>query len=274
MAKACEVGILWLVLPSTLLDRHRGLAALIQSSYNCAGQIARAESEVQVLRRLHSCWLAASLAGPVGQHVDFALIKQKVLRSKPPCANAIAFMYSFMLKTCGGTSASILLETEQFLKDMMATTKSVGAEMFDVLSTDMKNSGSQCIYLRHGLLKLAYCSSVSTSETKRFLAKDNLDKCLEAESIMVDMRGVCAKFLDRRDVRMAIGQLDIDLAAKVIGKRNSSFALIAHKFIQELNKLTGSVIASRFEAACLQELQDEKQRAAVPSTTLHSKGPV
>ena len=274
MAKACEVGILWLVLPSTLLDRHQGLAALIQSSYNCAGQIARAESEVQVLRRLHSCWHGASLAGPVGQHVDFALIKQKVLRSKPPCANAIAFMYSFMLKTCGGTSASILLETEQFLKDMMATTKSVGAEMFDVLSTDMKNSGSQCIYLRHGLLKLAYCSSVSTSETKRFLAKDNLDKCLEAESIMVDMRGVCAKFLDRRDVRMAIGQLDIDLAAKVIGKRNSSFALIAHKFIQELNKLTGSVIASRFEAACLQELQDEKQRAAVPSTTLHSKGPV
>ena len=91
---------------------------------------------------------------------------------------------------------------------------------------------------------------------------------------MVDMRGVCAKFLDRRDVRVAIGQLDIDLAAKVIGKRYSSFALIAHKFIQELNKLTGSVIASRFEAACLQELQDEKQRAAVPSTTLHSKGPV
>ena len=74
MAAACMEGLRWLGLPSRLFDTHPSLAALLQSGLNCGNQIARSESELQVLRRLHACW--AQEAARVGPSlVDFAVIK-------------------------------------------------------------------------------------------------------------------------------------------------------------------------------------------------------
>ena len=266
MAQACSNGLSWLVLPSKIINKHDGLASLIQSGFNAAGQIARPENELQVLRRLHSCWLQESqrVAALGGAKVDFASIKQKVMRSKPPCAAGIPHMYAFMLRASGGQSGEFLQDTEKFVKSTCAAGKSVGGEIYDCLSKDLKGSSSQHILLRHALLKMAYVDSLSAHEAKKFCSKDRERDLGIAEALLVEVRGLCRKYEDSMDVFLARCRFEVDVAAKTVGRNKPSLPCLAHQLIMELRELTQDAVHSRFEAECAQEYM-ELQKAASSS---------
>ena len=260
MADAACNGLTWLVIPASLLAKHDGLAQLLQSGLNTSGQIARPENELQVLQRLHSCWLQAYQNGC---KVDYQLIRQKVMRSKPPCAAGIPHMFSFMLKASGGTSGEFLQDTEKYVKSTCTAAKSVGGDIFDYLSKDIKNTQSQMVLVRHAMLKLAYSDSLSAHEAKRLCQKDREADFMVAESMLVEMRKTCQSFETSMDVFLARSRFEISVASKLVGRPKPSLDCLAHQLVLEVRELTGAHIPSRFEAVCKAELEDIKNKAAL-----------
>jgi hypothetical protein len=260
MADAACNGLTWLVIPASLLAKHDGLAQLLQSGLNTSGQIARPENELQVLRRLHSCWLQAY---HTGGKVDFQLIRQKVMRSKPPCAAGIPHMFSFMLKASGGTSGEFLQDTEKYVKSTCTSAKSVGGLIFDCLSRDLKHTQSQMVLVRHAMLKLAYSDSLSAHEAKRLGQKDREAEFMLAESLLDEMRKVCHSFETSMEVFLARSRFEVSVACKLVGRPKPSLECLAHQLILEVRELTSANIPSRFEAVCKAELEDIKNKAAV-----------
>jgi hypothetical protein len=269
MAQACIHGLRWLVLPSRLFDTHPTLGALLQSGFNCSNQISRSESELQVLRRLHSSWVQQ--AARVGDaNVDYATIRSRVLRSKPPCSASLPFMYGFMLKTCGGVTGALMADTESYLKNSVTTTKVLGPDLFDILGQDVKGQTQQYVLLRHGLLKLAYCQNLTVGEAKKIHSKDREKQCLEAESLIAELRKVCEPFSASASVFAARHEFEMALTAYAIGRKSVSASCLAHQFIGKLCQLTNTTITSRFEAECANELAQIVQSSST-SNASHSK---
>jgi hypothetical protein len=158
-AAAVQDGIKWMVIPASVLTEFPSMASLVQAAGNASGQVAKGEHEFQVLRKIHNAWWGeharlASSANP-NPRVSFADVKEKVLRSKPPCAASVPSMYSFVLTCGGGKSACFLRETELFVKANAPSNRTTAPDLYDALSVDFKGS-EQCIRFRHAVLKLAY----------------------------------------------------------------------------------------------------------------------
>jgi hypothetical protein len=265
MHQACTGGLTWLVLPSKLIGSVQGLASLLQAGFNAAGQIARPENELQVLRRLHSCWLQESqkISGQGSSRVDFSAIKQKVMRSKPPCSAGIPHMYAFVLRASGGQSGEFLQDTERFVKSTCAAGKSVGGEIYDCLSKDLKNTSSQLILMRHAMLKMAYVDSLSVHEAKRMTSKDRERDFCGAESLLAEIRNLCRPHEQTMDVFLARCRFEVDVAAKMVGRIKPSLPCRARMLIVSLRELVpASQFPSRFLAECDQEYQDIQNKAA------------
>ena len=256
LAEACKVGLKWLVLPSHIVAKHSGLAAMIQCGLNASGQIARVESEVQVLRRLHTCWLADTSRSADGR-VDFAQIQSKVLRSKPPCSQYLTHMYNFVLRRCGGKAAELLLTSERFLSAQMSEVKVVGGELFDVLAADVRGAVQQLNLFRHALLKYACVHGLSAFEAKRLLRDPNAQAL---EDLIVEFNNIASKVQMTTSIINIIGKFELTGVAKLLGKRSGSMELAAHDFIVEWNNCTGQSIESRFQPICAQELADRADK--------------
>ena len=270
MAEACRSGLRWTVLPSSVMDKHPDLAWLIQSAMNSAGQIARAESEMQVLKRVHAAWVMASSGG---MRVEYTAIAKRVLASKPPCAPSLPFMFKFMLRASGGQKGDLLGNTERFIKHASPCQKAIGSECWDALSLDIKSSPHQFVLVRHAFLKLAYTTGASAADIKRFATKDNEALCIEVEKLINEMRVMFAGVSDNVDVFLTMGKFEADLARKIIGRNvKSSLEFLAHKLIMDINNITTTSFPSSYEAKCAAEWADHinaiktKQPVAPPSS--------
>ncbi|CAE8589898.1 unnamed protein product [Polarella glacialis] len=263
---ACTLGLTWAVLPATLLQEFPNLATILQAAGNCSGQVARGEHELQVVRRLHNLWREEAKKGP---KVDFVEVKRKALRSKPPCAAAVPWMYAFILKFSGGKDADLLIESESFVRSTTTSTKSLGSDLYEVLSTDIKGTVNQFVRFRHALLKVAYVGSLTAGDAKKILGKEMTARIRAADDIMVETRQLVNSLpgCSHCDVRFVavLGALDMDLATTTLGlagKKKGGIASIAHECIIQLRLITGVEIASKFEAAALNEASVASQAFA------------
>jgi hypothetical protein len=250
LASACKSGIRWLVLPSTIITKHPGLAAMIQCGLNASGQIARLEGEVQVLRRLHACWLV-EVDRSIDNNVEFKNIQTKVLRSKPPCGQYLHHMFNFLMRRCGGRSADLLTSTERFLASQMSEVKVVGAELFDVLASDVRGTVQQLNLVRHALLKYACVHGMVASEARRVL-KD--PEALVLEGLIAEINTTTSIVPVNANIIKVLGQFELNAISKLLGKRSDSIQLAAHDCIVEWNTLTGQSLVSRFQTECAEEL--------------------
>ena len=266
LARACSDGLKWLVLPHCVLAKHDKLASLIQCGLNASGQIIRAESELQVLRRIHACWLAES-ARCSNARVEFSTVQAKIGRSKPPCSAYLHLMFNFLLRRCGGKGAELLVSTDRFVGLQMIEPKVLGGDVFDTLAADVRGCVQQYNLVRHALFKFACVHGLQSRDAKRVL----IDKQAQTlEEIIAQFTQMVSTSSSSSDVVNMLGQFEMAAIASILGKRSESINLLAHDFIVSFNKFSGTSFPSRFESICADEL---KARAAEllrrPHTTVH-----
>ena len=261
LASACRTGISWLVLPCYLMEDHPTLPSLIQSAMNSAGQISRSESELQVLRRLHNYWLdETKKVGPQGR-VDFNEVRRRAMASKPPCGNWLAPMYAFVLKHSGGQNASYLASTELFLRTQPCPVKVLGREFFDCLSCDIKGAVDQFVRVRHAILKAGYCIGLPVPDVKRLLMKEKDQNLSKAEAIILEIDEFTTMVSSSEQFKRVSNELmvmrglfEVDVALKLIGKKNQSLEYLAHMFLSGVMVTTGVQFANRFAELAAEEI--------------------
>ena len=251
--QAAVQGVEWDLVPLQVLREWPQLADVIQRAGNA--QLNRGEHELQVLRRLHTLYMAASARGPV----DFLEVKKKALASKPSCASSIPAMYSFALKNSGGVKAAYLGETERFVRANAVSGKPLGDDLWLCISQDHK-SGQQCPRFLHGILKTAYVRrNVHANDVKKAFSNKNIvRKVLEAEQLMNEVRALLKnageKWRSDYNCEKAMGFFDIALVSHVLGlkfkeeKAYRSVDGIAFDVVQILQGFTQTSMPCRWEA--------------------------
>ncbi|CAE7693022.1 unnamed protein product [Symbiodinium sp. CCMP2592] len=175
----------------------------------------RGEHELQLMRRLHQTWVQMSSQGSV----DFLALKSKVTTGKSVHGKSMPHLYSFVLKTAGGTDPFLLNETETFVRLHSPSTRSLGPGFWEKVSADVKGS-NQFPRFRHAMVKLAYCKeAVGSAKCKKMLHKDSTASVKEADTIMSTWRKLVtalpngAELLMKPEVQTCLSYGDMSLAA-------------------------------------------------------------
>ena len=146
-AKAVQDGLDWLIVSSRVVAAFPSFASLLQSAYNVGGHLQRSESELQLLRKIHhSCVFHEQTTGK--SQVLWSDVKASVLKSKPTHSLTCPSLFTFCVKFSGGCDGHLLQETEDFVKAFGYQRRSLGAEVYDALSADLKGREQRPIY-RH-----------------------------------------------------------------------------------------------------------------------------
>lgn len=144
--RACKDGLCWTVISSAVSRHFPDLPLLIQSSQNVSSHLSRSESELQLLRKI---WHAVVSAHNVGlTNVVWQDISKQVLRSKPTLGASAPMLFTFVMKFSGGVHGVWLEDTLSFAKAFGHAQRTVGAEIYEVLSADLRGSEQRAIY-RH-----------------------------------------------------------------------------------------------------------------------------
>lgn len=146
-AKAVQDGLDWLIVSNRVVAAFPSFASLLQSAYNVGGHLQRSESELQLLRKIHhSCLVHERTTGK--SQVLWSDVKASVLKSKPTHSLTCPSLFTFCVKFSGGCDGHLLQETEDFVKAFGYQRRSLGAEVYDALSVDLKGREQRPIY-RH-----------------------------------------------------------------------------------------------------------------------------
>ena len=144
--KAVTEGYQWRVLSKYVSIQLPELLALVQRMGNAT--LNRGEHELQLLRRLHGAWLNQSKQGPV----EYLKVKKMCTQGVPPAlVKSMPHLYSFALKAAGGKTPWLIQETEAFVRAHASSTKVLGADLWQALSTDVKG-GTQLLRFRHAMV--------------------------------------------------------------------------------------------------------------------------
>lgn len=172
MAIAAMKGLTWRVISSEALS-VKGLADIIQAGANTTAQLARGESEFQMVRRILN---SINAHGGSGQTLIFANVRQAIMRTKPQCHESIPEIFKFLTRF--GASPHLqdrILRTEERIKRSQVPARNLGAAFFRTLSQDPRDPQQDtCTFFRHAVLALAYCckdSSVNSNDLKKLTAK-------------------------------------------------------------------------------------------------------
>lgn len=144
LAAATMEGLPWLIISSAVDETFPDFASIVQSSCNVSNHLARTESEVQLLRKI---WLAVKALGKT--NVSWPEVSMAVLRSKPVLSPQCPQMFTFVVKFSGGEHGHLLETTEQFVRAYGFGRRSVGGEIFDMISVDLGRSCDQHAVYRH-----------------------------------------------------------------------------------------------------------------------------
>ncbi|CAE6971307.1 unnamed protein product [Symbiodinium sp. CCMP2592] len=200
-ARAVREGVVWKILSKHVAAQLPQLLGLVQRMGNAT--LHRGEHELQLMRRLHQTWVQMSSQGSV----DVLALKSKVTTGKSVHGKSMPHLYSFVLKTAGGTDPFLL------------STRSLGPGFWEKVSADVKGS-NQFPRFRHAMVKLAYCKeAVGSAECKKMLHKDSTASVKEADTIMSTWRKLVtalpdgAELLMKPEVQTCLSYGDMSLAA-------------------------------------------------------------
>ena len=236
LARAASNGMTWKVshqVPSQILD-------LIQASQNTSSQLARGEHEPQLLRRI-ACMVATK------KDVKWDEIKMRILSTKPSCAMACPYMYTFIMKF---HHEGFMNAMEARLKRCLKCKPQLGADFWLQISSDCKDARAQHVFFRYALISMAYTSQSkgpSSSEVKRMLQTDASQEITACSKVLQRIRFLLAPFLDNFsevDDANAVVKLHDHFEdtcvqhtlAKHLNK--DPLAKLAHGFVKEVFKLT------------------------------------
>ena len=147
LSSSCRTGISWRVIDARVQQEFPTFPKLLQSAMNIT--IAKNESELQLLRKITD-----AVDKRRQDQVTWGSIKDDILRSKPILAGTCPFLFTFAMR-CGGKGGHLLKSSEAYIKIRGHSTRALGHEVYDALSTETK---AQHIFFRHCMLKLAYCT--------------------------------------------------------------------------------------------------------------------
>ena len=239
-------GLQWDVIAAPVARAFPQLLCLISRSGNTS--LARGEHELQVLRRIHGAYTRLAQGG---SQPSFAAIKKQVLASKPACANSVPAMFTFCMKASGGTDASLLTETEAYVRAHCPTTRQLGVDLWTALGGDCKGHSAEMVpRFRHAVMKLAYLRQcVSSGDAKKMFAKENFDKVKHADALMTAVRALARDYagkdlLNNPQIMQALGLHDMVMCALVLGirlkdeKKYKKVEGISHDFVILLRNIT------------------------------------
>ena len=83
-------------------------------------------------------------------------------------------MFTFCTKASGGTDASLLSETEAYVRAHCPTTRQLGEELWTALGGDCKGHSAEMVpRFRHAVMKLSYLHQcVSPAEARKMFTKE------------------------------------------------------------------------------------------------------
>lgn len=259
-ADAVQNGLTWRVVSGSVISAFPAMAFVLQAAGNAAGQISQGESEMQLLRRVHSAWRFEHALS--GSNVDFTKVRSRVLASSQTHAESIPYLYAFVLKFCGGHGAELLLETEAYVRHHSSPTKRLGAAFFHALSLDTKGHiADMNARVRHALLKLACLpdESINKSDISKLIQASDKTvhaKVKEADSIMTELRAHLQKHNVLEQCIDLMHQFDMDviryLMGRRLGRRYLTVGGLAHDFLLQVSTVTNVNVPSRFEGEASQ----------------------
>ena len=232
-------GLCWTIISSVVMEEWPCLAQLVQESANTGGQLQRKEGELQLSRRIHNLW--KTMTGDKSRVVTYADMKNTILRSRPACAASGPFLFVFTMKYGGGGDASLLQETESYVRNKTSSQRMLGAGMWDALSSDYKQHQS-IVRVRHALIRLCYISD------EKFIGQACVRKLFSA-SMMVALKLAEELFCEIRDLvkthRLANEFMDLIFqweheAIKVLMDKKGSHKSIEEALQVKLQEIEGS----------------------------------
>lgn len=183
------------------------------------GQVSKHETELQLLRRLKESYTSIARGrGASEPPPAFADIAAQIMKSKPPHAGTLPMLYKFLLRFSGGDDQWLLQQTESFVLNHGRPGKSLGEDMWEALSMEVK--GRPSVIFRHGLLKACYVSGsklISQTDIKRALTSKNLqNEIQEYEKCLAKLRSKAPEKMSKLQVNMQIGQFEISAVLSML----------------------------------------------------------
>ena len=183
------------------------------------GQVSKHETELQLLRRLRESYTSlARSRGASEPPPAFQDIAAQIMKSKPPHAGTLPVLYKFLLRFSGGDDQWLLQQSESFVLNHGRPGKSLGEEMWEALSMEVK--GRPSVIFRHGLLKACYVSSsklISQTDIKRALTSKTLqNEIQEYEQCLAKLRSKAPEKMSKLQVNMQIGHFEISAVLSML----------------------------------------------------------
>ena len=252
---AAAGGIEWQVVAEKVLQRFPALGELLQEAGNTSGQLQRSETEMQLARRI----LREVSAAPAGQAVSYQSIRQRVLRSKPACAQAVPWIFGFVVKFAGGRDGSVLLETELAIKMCGSTAqRELGAMFWDNLSRELKGA-APVLRLRHAVLRLAIIGPekmVAASDVRKLSSTGMKEQVLKADELLMEVRTLVQNHMtddNRQELLKDLFDFELEVAAIVLEKKHKEHKICgsveeaAQMLVDRVAEHTDVVISTKWE---------------------------
>ena len=248
-AEAVRTGLNWLVISKDVENMFPELASVAQSAANVS--VAKVESELQVLRKIHANVVDRMKGG--SKAVCWDDVKADVLRSKPASGPYAPSMFSFILKCSGGLAGQMMRDTEKYVNAVGHVHRSLGGDVFGALIQDVKGL-DQHVPTRHMLLRAGYChdGGIKVSDIKKVLSpgmakkRDEAEKVLHRAKQLATVESVDASV----HAETILGDLTCQLALCLMGKKMAveTCGECGHLFVARLSELSGKAIESPWES--------------------------
>jgi hypothetical protein len=251
-AKAVSQGLHWKVLRAAVRVLYPRALPILQGARNVSGHVQRKIHEVQGLQQLHSM---AAVAQREGKEPDWTAIKRAVLRSRPPFADSIDDMISFLATRSGGVEGVFLKYFQAFHRQFVnpSVRSAVPGALYGALA-DFRHH-----YLALAILQAAFtcpaetvkqglCTWISAAEVaglgRATASKPQLlsdaEEALSAARTLLPTTGLPVAIHEHNALTAAFAKFDISMARFVLSKQASSKTVhlsvkaVCRQFVAEL----------------------------------------
>jgi hypothetical protein len=248
-ADAVATGLNWKVIRWQVRFQYPAAIQLIQQARNVAGTMTRLETEMQGLLRLHS---AASLYQTQDLDIPWALIKKRVLRSRPPFAASINELAHFVMSRSGGTTGVFLKHLASFVRNHVKSDRTaLPAPVYAAVANMQHQYVSLAVWQTAWMVpgeqvQAGVCRGITAGEINQ-LAKavdtETVNLLRTAEEMMSYARAdlIVAGIHEEPDstkLSKSFARLDVSVARFLLGKpgKLASLRAAAEQFASDLRK--------------------------------------
>ncbi|CAJ1336949.1 unnamed protein product [Effrenium voratum] len=232
-AEAARRGMRWKVICMEVLDVN-GVSEVVQAACNTGTQISKGEHEFQILKRI----LAMI---KLSQHAEWDKIKIRILASRPMCASACPYMFTFLMR---------FYQAELFARAEERVKRSLRAGQLG--SGNCKDQSQQHIVFRYAVFSQAYASEkkvIAAADVKRMRAVQDLQPAiLQAQELMQKMRPLVREAgLQGQDLD-ALDKFEDTLVLIAMQKiKGAEMPDACRKLVDEVQDLTGERICAEYD---------------------------